>query len=46
MKKTFKNHSSYGRIMATFALSSCSDSDNGMMDMSFQRTITFENVVT
>lgn len=33
--------------LAAFTLSSCSDSDNDMMtDMSFQRTITFENVVT
>ncbi len=47
MKKTFlKITTAMAGIMATFALSSCSDSDNGMMDMSFQRTITFENVVT
>ena len=33
--------------LAAFTLSSCSDSDNDMMtDMSFQRTITVENVVT
>jgi len=33
--------------LAAFTLSSCSDSDNNMMmDMAFQRTITFENVVT
>lgn len=33
-------------IMTAFTLSSCSDSDNNMMDMSTQRTISFENVVT
>jgi len=33
--------------LAAFTLSSCSDSDNDTMtDMSFQKTITFENVVT
>lgn len=33
--------------LAAFTLSSCNDSDNNMMtDMAFQRTITFENVVT
>jgi hypothetical protein len=33
--------------LAAFTLSSCRDSDNAMMtDMAFQRTITFENVVT
>ncbi|MDW9381116.1 spondin domain-containing protein [Chryseobacterium sp. JV558] len=31
---------------AAFILSSCNDSDDGMMNMSFQRTITVENVVT
>ncbi|MDR3024227.1 spondin domain-containing protein [Chryseobacterium sp.] len=31
---------------AAFTLSSCNDSDDSMMDMSFQRTITVENVVT
>ncbi|WP_137904490.1 spondin domain-containing protein [Chryseobacterium sp. 2VB] len=33
--------------LAAFTLSSCRDSDNAMMtDTAFQRTITFENVVT
>jgi hypothetical protein len=33
--------------LAAFTLSSCNDSDNNvMMDMAFQRTITFENVVS
>ncbi|TZF95980.1 hypothetical protein FW781_11110 [Chryseobacterium panacisoli] len=33
--------------LAAFTLSSCSDSNDDMMtDMAFQRTITFENVVT
>ncbi|MCC3214060.1 spondin domain-containing protein [Chryseobacterium sp. X308] len=33
--------------LAAFTLSSCRDSDNAMItDMAFQRTITFENVVT
>ncbi len=45
MKKTFLKITAAG-IITAFALSSCSDSDTSMMDMSFQRTITFENVVT
>jgi hypothetical protein len=47
MKKTFlKITAAAAGIITAFALSSCSDSDTNMMDMSFQRTITFENVVT
>lgn len=47
MKKNFfKIMASAAGILTAFALTSCDDSDNNMMDMSFQRTITFENVVT
>ncbi|MGE8433490.1 spondin domain-containing protein [Chryseobacterium joostei] len=47
MKKTFfKMTVCAAGIMTAFTLSSCSDSDNNMMDMSTQRTISFENVVT
>ncbi|MCL8536246.1 spondin domain-containing protein [Chryseobacterium gallinarum] len=46
MKKIFfKSIAFAAAAIATFTLSSCDDSDNNMMDMSFQRTITFENVV-
>lgn len=46
MKKTFLKTTAFAAaIITTFALSSCSDSDSNMMDMSIQRTITFENVV-
>ena len=33
-------------LFTAFSLSSCDNSDNNMTDMSFQRSITFENVVT
>ncbi|REC64349.1 hypothetical protein DRF65_01895 [Chryseobacterium pennae] len=47
MKKTFlKITASVAGIMTAFALSACNDSDNNMMDIPSQRTITFENVVT
>ncbi|OCA80593.1 hypothetical protein BBH99_00390 [Chryseobacterium contaminans] len=47
MKKTFfKMTAPVAGIMTALALLSCSDSDNNMMDLSSQRTITFENVVT
>lgn len=47
MKKTFfKMTAPIAGIMTALTLLSCSDSDNNMMDLSSQRTITFENVVT
>ncbi|MCS4304479.1 spondin domain-containing protein [Chryseobacterium sp. BIGb0232] len=47
MKKTFlKITASVAGIMTAFTLSACNDSDNNMMDIPSQRTITFENVVT
>ncbi|QIY91617.1 spondin domain-containing protein [Chryseobacterium gallinarum] len=47
MKKTFFTTTAFAAAMAvTFTLSSCNDSDNDMMNMSYQKTITFENVVT
>ncbi|MGE8555030.1 MAG: spondin domain-containing protein [Chryseobacterium jejuense] len=47
MKKTFlKLTAAVAGIVAAFTLSSCNDSDNDMMEISSQRTITFENVVT
>lgn len=47
MKKIFFKITVFATgIIAAFTLSSCNDSDNNMMDISFQRTITFENVVT
>lgn len=47
MKKTFfKMTAPVAGIMTAFALLSCNDSDNNMMDPPSQRTITFENVVT
>ncbi|AZA91783.1 Uncharacterised protein [Chryseobacterium nakagawai] len=47
MKRTFlKITVAVAGIMTAFTLSSCNDSDNNMMDLSSQRTITFENVVT
>ncbi|PKF75317.1 spondin domain-containing protein [Chryseobacterium sp. PMSZPI] len=47
MKKTFLKTAVFAAgIITTFTLSSCSDSDNDMMNMSDQKTITFENVVT
>lgn len=47
MKNTFlKITASIVGILTAFTLSSCNDSDNNMMDLSLQRTITFENVVT
>ncbi|SDI64064.1 spondin domain-containing protein [Chryseobacterium jejuense] len=46
MKKTFlKLTTAATGIVAVFTLSSCNDSDNNMMEISSQRTITFENVV-
>ncbi|WP_353147586.1 spondin domain-containing protein [Chryseobacterium sp.] len=46
MKKIFfKSIAFAAAAMATFTLSSCDNSDN-TMDVSFQKTITFENVVT
>lgn len=47
MKKTFfKMATVAAGIITTFSLLSCNDSDNNMMDLSSQRTITFENVIT
>lgn len=47
MKRTFlKITVAVAGIMTAFTLSSCNDSDNNMMDLSSQRTIIFENVVT
>ncbi|MCQ9635170.1 spondin domain-containing protein [Chryseobacterium sp. WG23] len=46
MKKNFLKCTAAG-LIAALTLYSCDDSDNYMMgDMSFERTITFENVVT
>ncbi|MDN3695424.1 spondin domain-containing protein [Chryseobacterium tructae] len=47
MKKTFLKIKVFAAAVTTaLTLFSCSDSDNNMMDDSYQRTITFENVVT
>ncbi|AZA81496.1 hypothetical protein C1637_02680 [Chryseobacterium lactis] len=47
MKKIFlKIMASTAGILAVLTLASCDNSDNNMPDTSFQRTITFENVVT
>lgn len=47
MKRTFlKITAAIAGITTAFTLSSCNDSDHNMMDVSSQRTITFENVVT
>ncbi|WP_250252394.1 spondin domain-containing protein [Chryseobacterium sp. Marseille-Q3244] len=47
MKRTFlKITVAVAGIMTAFTLSSCNDSDNNMMDLSSQRTIIFENVIT
>ncbi|WP_160138117.1 spondin domain-containing protein [Chryseobacterium sp. c4a] len=47
MKKTFFKTTVFAAAITTaLTLFSCSDSDNNMMDDSYQRTITFENVVT
>ncbi|WP_347219697.1 spondin domain-containing protein [Chryseobacterium sp.] len=47
MKKTFLKITAFmAGIMVTFTLSSCNDSDDNMMELPSQRTITFENVVT
>ncbi|NIF05706.1 hypothetical protein F3J23_09635 [Chryseobacterium sp. Tr-659] len=46
MKKTFfKTTVLAAATFAALTLFSCNDSDNDMTDMSYQRTITFENVV-
>lgn len=46
MKKTFFKTTVFAAaITAALTLFSCNDSDNNMMDNSYQRTITFENVV-
>ncbi|WP_185246237.1 spondin domain-containing protein [Chryseobacterium bernardetii] len=47
MKKTFFKMTAAAAVLITaFALSSCNDSDNNMIDIPSQRTISFENVVT
>lgn len=47
MKKIFFKITAFATgIIAAFTLFSCNDSDNNMMDIPSQRTITFENVVT
>lgn len=47
MKKTFFKTTVFAAAITTaLTLFSCSDSDDNMMDNSYERTITFENVVT